>query len=135
LAILRDDVFYVGLDISPAMVKVAREKSRGMSQIWSIQADAFHMPFRDESTDIVLNRLAVCSLSDTYRVFKRGGAFFQFGFGPESEKEILNLSPDRYEKDAFFIPNKRQEWRSQVVNEKRRLGFSVVGLDDYRGLP
>jgi len=134
LAKKTDKLFCVGLDISRAMVNTARKNSSEISGICIVQGDSRQLPFRDGSFDMVLNRLAECSLSEMHRVLKNGAAFLQFGLGPENEKEILNLFPERYEKDTFFIPKKPKQWKNEVFNGIRKIGFASIGLDDYEGI-
>jgi len=131
LAKKTDKVFCVGFDTSRAMVNTTRKNSSEISGICIVQRDSRQLPFRDGSFDIVLNRLAECSLSEIRRVLKNGAVFLQFGLGPENEKEILNLFPERYEKDTFFIPKKPEQWKNEVLNGIRKIGFAKIGLDDY----
>jgi len=134
LARWTSNVDYVGLDISPAMVRAARNNCKRVENVCIVQGDGLNMPFRSESFDMVLNRLAACSMSDIHRVLKSGGVFYQFGLGPQNHIELLNLFPDRYEKDAFFVPETPERWRSEVIDEKRGCGFSDVRLSDFKGL-
>jgi SAM-dependent methyltransferase len=127
------NVFFVGLDISSAMVKIARENSRGKMEMGIVRADGLNLPFKDGCFQVVLNRLAECSLTEIQRVLKSGGTFFEFRLGPENEKEILSLFPDRYEEGTFFFPKNPRKWKSEVVKERQRLGFSKTRLNDYKG--
>jgi SAM-dependent methyltransferase len=127
------DVFSVGLDLSSAMLNVARKNIVGFSNIHLLKGDGMELPFEDETFDIVLDRLAEYSLKEVYRVLKSGGIFFEFGLGPDNDKEILALFPDRFAKDAFFSLQNRKEWVREVVAEKRRCGFSEAKLMAYKG--
>lgn len=127
LAKRTSNVFYVGLDISSAMVKIAKRNSKGNLEIGIARGDGFNLPFKDETFQVVLNRLAECSLTEIYRVLKSGGTFFEFRLGPESSKEILSLFPDRYEEGTFFFPKNPRRWKSEVVKERQ--GLASLKLD------
>jgi len=65
---LPDDVDYFGLDISFQMLKYARKKARTANRdIVLIQADAGHIPFRDETFDLVLQMGGLQFLEDPFR--------------------------------------------------------------------
>jgi SAM-dependent methyltransferase len=127
------NVFFVGLDVSSAMVKIARGNCKGKMETGIVRGDGFSLPFKDGSFQVVLNRLAECSATEICRVLKSGGTFFEFRLGPESSKEILSLFPDRYEEGAFFFPKNPRRWKREAVKERQGFGFSEIRLNDYKG--
>lgn len=128
-----NNVFYVGLDISSAMAKIAGGNSKGIMEIGIMRGDGLNLPFKDESFQVVMNRLADFSLNEVYRVLKSGGAFFRFGLGPEGSNEILSIFPDRYDEGGFFFPKNPRRWKKDVVKEMQASGFSEIRLNDYKG--
>jgi SAM-dependent methyltransferase len=133
LAKRTNNVFYVGLDISSAMAKIARRNNKENMEIGIMRGDGLNLPFKDESFQVVINRLADFSLNEVYRVLKNGGVFLRFGLGPEGSKEILSIFPDRYDEGAFFFPKNPRRWKKEVAEEIQASGFSEMRLNDYKG--
>jgi ubiquinone/menaquinone biosynthesis C-methylase UbiE len=59
----------VGIDISPAPLKIAAERAtqRGLSNVTFQQADAHHLPFADNAFDRITSRLGIMFFSDLPR--------------------------------------------------------------------
>ncbi len=58
-------VSLTGLDLSPAMLEVARERASALGrELDLVVGDAQRMPFGDESFDSVVTALALCSIPD-----------------------------------------------------------------------
>lgn len=68
-ALLAGDGEVVGVDISPAPLKIAEERAsqRGLSNVTFQQADAHALPFPDNSFDRVTSRLGIMFFSDLPR--------------------------------------------------------------------
>jgi len=81
----------VGLDISPAPLKIAAERAiqRSLSNVTFQQADAHHLPFADNTFDRITSRLGVMffselprALSEMRRVLKPAGRAILLVWGP-----------------------------------------------------
>ncbi|HEY2170727.1 MAG TPA: methyltransferase domain-containing protein, partial [Candidatus Angelobacter sp.] len=81
----------VGVDISPAPLKIAEERAtqRGLTNASFRQADAHHLPFTDNSFDCITSRLGVMffsdlprALSEMHRVLKPKGRTILLVWGP-----------------------------------------------------
>jgi len=90
-ALLAGDGEVVGVDLSPAPLKIAEERAvqRGLTNTRFQQADAHELPFADESFDCITSRLGVMFFSDPpralaemHRVLKRGGRATLLVWGP-----------------------------------------------------
>lgn len=77
------DVRYVAADISPAMLRrTARNaERRGLGQVQCVEADVEHLPFADETFDLVVSFTGLhcfprpaLALAECARVLKPGGA-------------------------------------------------------------
>ncbi|GGI64128.1 bifunctional demethylmenaquinone methyltransferase/2-methoxy-6-polyprenyl-1,4-benzoquinol methylase UbiE [Limosilactobacillus caviae] len=71
-----------GLDFNKKMLKLAFEKTRMIGNLFLIQGDAMHLPFDDNTFDIVTIGFGLRNvpdadqaLSEIYRVLKPGGQF------------------------------------------------------------
>lgn len=67
---------FAGLDVSPAMVKIAKSNTMKFHNIKLIEGDGFRLPFPSCTFDIVITRLANYSQKEAYRVLRRRGHFF-----------------------------------------------------------
>jgi ubiquinone/menaquinone biosynthesis C-methylase UbiE len=90
-ALLAGDGEVVGVDLSPAPLKIAEERAaqRGLANATFQQADAHDLPFVDNSFDRITSRLGVMFFSDLpralgemHRVLKPGGRATLLVWGP-----------------------------------------------------
>jgi ubiquinone/menaquinone biosynthesis C-methylase UbiE len=100
----------VGIDISPAPLKIAAERAtqRGLTNVTFRHADAHHLPFPDNSFDCITSRLGVMFFSDLpralgemRRVLKPTGRAILLVWGPMNQPyfqttigTVLRLLPD-----------------------------------------
>lgn len=83
---LSRDAQYTGSDITPAMLKIARQRASKLSfNIDLICADSQNLPFNNEQFDIVIMHLILAvvpdsslALQEANRVLKPGGSLFIF---------------------------------------------------------
>lgn len=76
-----DDVELTGIDLTPEMLEIAKQRSLDVGrEIELRQADAHALPFEDESFDTVLSTYSLCNIPDPQRavnemkrVLKPGG--------------------------------------------------------------
>jgi len=77
------DVEITGIEISPAMLEIARQRAQGLGrQVKLIIGDAQALPFPDQRFDTVVCTIALCSIPDerkavaeVWRVLRPGGRF------------------------------------------------------------
>jgi len=132
LAIEQRRVFFVGLDISPAMLTIARQKTRELPHIQLVEGDGLMLPFADCSCDTVIARLAEYSPAETYRILKPKGYFFEYGLGPEADKEIAEFFQERIDKENFFFPHNPEDWHEEVCSDIKDAGFDIEDINEYR---
>lgn len=132
LAANRKTSEHVGLDVSNAMLKLAKENCERFHNIGLVLGDGLILPFPNETFDIVITRLAEYSPREAYRVLKKGGVFFECSLGPEADKEISEFFPERIETENFFFPNNLNEWKQEVAEPIERIGFVVSEVQDYK---
>jgi ubiquinone/menaquinone biosynthesis C-methylase UbiE len=115
----------VGLDISETFVQIASERARTAGVEVDFQrGDAAHMPFADDSFDVVFCRAAFKNFSDPvgalreiYRVLKPGGT----GLIVDLHKDVPRQTLDRYV--TRYVKNTRQSWLDALMT---RLTFRFV---------
>ena len=77
------DVEITGIEISPAMLEVARHRAQSLGrQVELVIGDAQALPFADQSFDTIICTIALCSIPDerkavaeAWRVLRPGGRF------------------------------------------------------------
>jgi SAM-dependent methyltransferase len=62
------DVTFIGIDLIPWHVRAARLGGLGRRNLGVFEADFHHLPFADESFDLVFSVEAICHAADVYRV-------------------------------------------------------------------
>jgi ubiquinone/menaquinone biosynthesis C-methylase UbiE len=122
----------VGLDVSPAMLKIASTNLVSLSNVELVEGDGFTLPFPDCTFDIVITRLADYSPREAYRVLRSKGCFLEYSLGPEADKEIKEFFPKRLEKQNFFFPKNLREWKQEVCEPILEAGFIVSNIRDYK---
>jgi ubiquinone/menaquinone biosynthesis C-methylase UbiE len=132
LAVHHENAIFVGLDVSPAMLKIAKLNTMRLPNVILVEGDGLKVPFLDCSFDVVITRLADYSPQEVYRVLKREGFFFEYGLGPEANKELVEFFQGRIEKENFFFPSNFEEWKKEVCEKVADVGFLVESIDDYK---
>jgi malonyl-CoA O-methyltransferase len=83
-----------GVDLSPAMVRLAKSRRRLWSRTQFLCADMERLPFAQASIDLVVSNLALqwCDaptvFAEVARVLRPGGHFLFATFGPDTLKEL-----------------------------------------------
>jgi ubiquinone/menaquinone biosynthesis C-methylase UbiE len=132
LAMSSRNSLFVGLDVSPAMVKIAKSNTMRFRNIKLVEGDGFRLPFPSCIFDVVITRLADYSQKEAYRVLRRRGYFFEYGLGPDADKEIKEFFPERIEEENFFFPKDLKKWKQEVSEDIVEAGFTVSDIDDYK---
>jgi len=110
LATHADSSFFLGLDISPAMLKTANTNTMKFYNVELVEGDGYELPFPNCVFDIVITRLANYSPKEAYRVLRRSGYFLEYSLGPEADKEIKE-----------FFPKKDRERKLLLSKEPERM--------------
>jgi ubiquinone/menaquinone biosynthesis C-methylase UbiE len=121
----------VGLDLSTAMLRIAKSNTGSLQNISLIRADGFRLPFRDCVMDIVINRLADYSPQEAYRILKTDGSFLEYGLGPQQSKEIAMFFQERIERSSFFFPRNPKRWKKEASQHVLEAGFTILSMKDY----
>jgi SAM-dependent methyltransferase len=132
LADARSSSFFVGLDVSSAMLKRAGVNNVGLSNLTLVEGDGCTLPFDNGSLDIIITRLAEYSVHEAFRALRRGGYFFEYGLGPDADREIKEFFPERIELESFFFPKNPARWKQEVCEEVQQAGFTICSVKDYR---
>jgi SAM-dependent methyltransferase len=122
-----EDVSLVGLDLSEAMVTIAKKNTSNSSNIVIVRGDGFAIPFPDLTFDVVINRLADCSLEEVHRVLKVDGYFIKFGTGPKDCLEIADFFGDRYAEKKGPLTG----WKEKEIKKHEKVGFIGLELNDF----
>jgi len=140
-AVLVGDGDVVGVDISPAPLKIAEERAiqRGLSNVTFQQADAHELPFSNNSFDCITSRLGIMffsdlprALSEMRRVLKPSGRAILLVWGPMDQPyfqttigAILRMLPEASVPESgrkmFALGNK-----GVLAQVLRQAGFSEV---------
>ena len=140
-AVLVGDGDVVGVDISPAPLKIAEERAiqRGLSNVTFQQADAHELPFSNNSFDCITSRLGIMffsdlprALSEMRRVLKPSGRAILLVWGPMDQPyfqttigAILRMLPEASVPESgrkmFALGNK-----GVLTQVLRQAGFSEV---------
>lgn len=127
-----ENILFVGIDVSPAMINLAKNNTQGLTNIELVQGDGLELSFQNSEFNIVINRLADYSPREVHRILKRGGYFFEYGLGPDADREIVEFFPDRYEEENFFLPKDPANWREEVSGGISKFGFCDIKIEDYK---
>jgi len=123
---------FFGLDISDAMIQIAKSNNLSSPNVLFIRGDGMALPFSGLSLNIVINRLAEYSPYEAYRVLQQGGYFFEYGLGPDADREIREFFGDRIEVESFCIPKVMGKWKEEVCQGVVDTGFKIERIEDHR---
>lgn len=132
LATTNGSSLFIGLDISPAMLKIADDNTTNLHNIRLVEGDGHRLPFPDYSFDIVITKLANYSPQEAYRVLRRQGYFFEHSLGPEADREIKEFFPERIDKENFFFPKDLRKWKQEASEGITEAGFTVFDVEDHK---
>lgn len=75
----------------PPNVELCRNKLTALGIDFHEMSDYSHMPFADESFDVVINRHGSYDVNEIFRVLKKGGLFITQQVGELNDRELVEL--------------------------------------------
>jgi len=124
-SISKENFEIIGMDLAKEMIKIA-ELKKNDKRVKYLIADNYRLPFKEESFDIVTNKLSTrFSLNEVHRVLKKGGIFVfkEYGQG-KGFKEVAKIFKNRYKKTNKSI--------NDYISEIYAIGFEVVIANLYQ---
>ncbi|MFA7658061.1 MAG: bifunctional demethylmenaquinone methyltransferase/2-methoxy-6-polyprenyl-1,4-benzoquinol methylase UbiE [Candidatus Gastranaerophilaceae bacterium] len=140
----------VGVDFSPNMLKIAREKH---PEIEFLEADCTQLPFNDEQFDLCVISFGLRNieniekaLKEIYRVLKKGGYFINIDLGKPNRFFNIFLKPYMYlwvallgkifhgdETPYKYLAKSNEDFPSpkQLAELFKEVGFSQVTNKNY----
>lgn len=86
---------FIGVDLAPEMLKIARRRMPLLRKLWAVSADAEALPLVDSSCDLIFSNLSLqwCQdlervFGETWRVLRPGGLLMFSTFGPDTLREL-----------------------------------------------
>ncbi|MEI6442287.1 MAG: class I SAM-dependent methyltransferase [Nostocales cyanobacterium ELA583] len=127
-----------GLDLSPQMLRVARQKNRHRPRLIYIEGNAENLPFAEGQFDAVFNTISFLHypqpeqvLNEVARVLSLGGKFYlvDITFNNSSSCQIMPHSPTGI---RFYSQKQREEMGNNAgltcVGHYNLLGFVVLTI-------
>lgn len=126
-----------GIDLSPAMLDIARERAADLGRDVELrEGDAHHLPFDDASFDTVVCTFSLCNIPDPRqaliemrRVLRPGGRLVLVDHIRSTNRVIYGLQK-AIELVSVRVDGDRMTRRPAVLVEQ--LGFDVVERDRFR---
>ena len=91
---------------------------------FSEMSDYSHMPFAQESFDVVINRHGSYDAKEIYRVLKKGGIFITQQVGEDNDRELVEL----------LLPNCKKQFCGHNLENRTRefekCGFEILEKDE-----
>jgi SAM-dependent methyltransferase len=104
----------------PPNVELCRNKLTALGIDFHEMSDYSHMPFADESFDVVINRHGSYDINEIFRVLKKGGLFITQQVGELNDRELVELVLP-----SVPVTFSDHNLKSQV-NSFENVGFQVI---------
>ena len=127
------DVEITGIEISPAMLEVARHRAQSLGRrVELVIGDAQALPFADQSFDTVIYTIALCSIPDerkavaeAWRVLRAGGRFVTLKH-VRSPNIIIRALERMLE--SYTVRTQADHLLREPVEAVQEVGFSIEYL-------
>ena len=127
------DIELTGIEISPAMLEVARRRARSLGrQVELVVGDAQALPFPDQHFDTVVCTIALCSIPDerqavaeAWRVLRQGGCFV--GLEHVRSPNIIIRGIERL-LEPYTLRTQADHLLREPVETLQEVGFSIEYL-------
>lgn len=135
-----DGVDLTGIDLSPRMLGIARERARELGMDVDLsEADAQHLPFADSSFDTVLCALSLCSVPDLEatvtevgRVLRPGGQLLLLDHVRSSSLPVRGLLLTVQGLMSVTSPGNGERMTRRPLLTLREQGFVVQQRDRFK---
>lgn len=147
------DANVIGIDFSPEMLKIAKDKCKSYPEIEFLEADCTQLPFEDELFDLCTVTFGLRnienmekSLTEIYRVLKKDGYFVNLDLGKPNKFFNIFFKPYMYLWVALLgklfhgdetpyrylaISNEDFPSQKQLIDLFQKIGFSNVKNKNY----
>jgi len=137
IPVYASDVKLTGVDLSPAMLDVARERAGNLDRDVDLQeGDAHHLPFADESFDTVVCTFSLCNIPDPHqaltemqRVLRPGGRLVLVDHIRSTSKPIYWLQKGI---EAISVRIDGDRMTRRPADTVEQLGFDITERDRFR---
>jgi ubiquinone/menaquinone biosynthesis C-methylase UbiE len=127
------DVEITGIEISPAMLEIARQRAQSLGrQVELVIGDAQALPFPDQRFDTVVCTIALCSIPDerqavaeAWRVLRPGGRFVSIEHVRSPNIIIRGLERML---ESYTVRTQADHLLREPVETVQTLGFSIEYL-------
>lgn len=125
------DVELTGIELSPAMLAVARGRATGLGRRADLhEGDAHALGFPDESFDTVVCVLSLCAITDSAtalgemrRVLRPGGRLLLLDHVASTRRAVYAL---QWIVERFTLPLQGERFTQRTLPMVRAAGFDVV---------
>ncbi len=121
----------VGLDLSLDMVDIASKNTNYILGVFTLQGNAYCLPFPNSSFDIAINRTSPYSLEEVLRILKKDGCFVRYEQGLSDYPEIAQAFGERYTIELPSWNVNPERWKEEDVERHREVRFREVLLREY----
>ncbi|MGZ3627694.1 MAG: class I SAM-dependent methyltransferase [Ktedonobacteraceae bacterium] len=127
------DVEITGIEISPAMLELARHRAQSLGrQVELVIGDAQALPFADQSFDTVVCTIALCSIPDerkavaeAWRILRPGGRFVALEH--VCSPNIIIRTLERM-LESYTVRTQADHLLREPVEAMQEVGFSIEYL-------
>jgi ubiquinone/menaquinone biosynthesis C-methylase UbiE len=131
------DVRVTGIDLSPAMLEVARQRAADLGrEVGLREGDAHHLPFADASFDTVVCTFSLCNIPDPHqavaemrRVLRPGGRLVLVDHIGSSSKPVYWLQKGI---EVITVRIDGDHMTRRPADLVQQLGFDIIERDRFR---
>jgi SAM-dependent methyltransferase len=121
----------IGVDPSPAMLAIARERTPDGVGIDWLAGEAACLPLATGSVDVAISRLSEYEPAELARVLASGGHFIEYGLGPLDSAELANVFGTRFLCD--YVPTDGNAWLAARSQALSAVGLETIHFEVFEG--